>query len=127
MSPVADTSFLIAFFDGDDARHAAARKVMAAAQPVVIGCETLVEMLGVLKVKADRRTALAALKSLLRMPNVEWDEHGDVLGAYEMMEAEATLSYVDAAVVQCSLRRKADLLSYDEAQIKAHQRHRGKP
>jgi predicted nucleic acid-binding protein len=122
MSHVADTSFLVAFFDADDARHQASRKALAAARPVVIPVEVLVELLGVLKVKAGRPASLAALDSLLRIPTVEWDERGDVVGAYERMRSEAKLSFVDAAAIQCALRRGARLLSYDEPQVKAFER-----
>jgi predicted nucleic acid-binding protein len=121
---VADTSFLVAFFDADDARHDKARKALAAARPAVVNCEVLVELLGVLKVKAGRPASLAALHALLRFPNVEWDEHGDVVGAYERMRSHSGLSFVDAAVVQCALRRKAELLSYDAGQVKGLQRLR---
>ncbi len=119
MTKVADTSALVSFFDADDARHAASRKAVAAARPLVIGCEVLVETLGVLKVKANRQTSLAALEALMRMTNVEWDEHADVVGAYELMRAENALSFVDAAAIRCALRRRADLLSYDSRQMDA--------
>lgn len=119
---VLDTSFIVAFFDEQDARHASARKAMAAARPAILGPEALVETLGVIKVKAGRIAAGAALEALVRLPNLQWDERSDILGSWRLQRQNPALSFVDAAVVACALRHRVGLLTYDHGQARVAKR-----
>lgn len=119
---VADTSFLVAFFDEDDARSEEAAARLATTQPVVVSPEVLVETLGVLKAKGGRSVAAGALDDLMRLENLEWSTECNPVGAHAIYRAEPALSYVDAAVVELSVRLGADLLTYDLAQQRAAKR-----
>lgn len=124
MTHIADTSLLVASFDQADPRHAEARKRMDAAATLVVPTEILVELQGVLKAKAGRAAAVAALEDLMRLQNVLWAECCDFRQAHEIYRAEKPLSFPDAIVVQQALARKMDLLSFDDDQTKALKRRR---
>jgi predicted nucleic acid-binding protein len=123
--PVADTSFLVAFFDRDDRHHHAARSAFAEADQVIILTEVLVEMLGVLKGKLDRRAADSALVDLMRIENVAWQETCDIMAAYRLRSERKTLSIVDAMVIHASVRSGTELLSFDERQKRIARRMLG--
>lgn len=119
MTQVADTSLLVALFDATDARHADARAALGSAAPAIVPTEILVETLGVLKVKAGRPAAVAALDGLVRLPNVTWSERCDFQGALRLYRRFPSLSFPDAIVVQECIARGADPLTYDDAQRRA--------
>ena len=124
MTHVADTSLLVASFDRADPRHAEARKLLEAASTLVIPTEILVELQGVLKAKAGRAAADAALLDLMRLQNVLWAECCDFRQTYDIYSSEKALSFPDAIVVQQALARKMDLLSFDDDQAKVVKRLR---
>lgn len=124
MTHVADTSLLVASFDRRDPRHEEARKRMGEAATLVVPTEILVEVQGVLKAKAGRAAADAALEDLMRLQNVLWAECCDFQQAAEIYRAEKPLSFPDAVVVQQAIRRKMELLSFDDNQAKALKRRR---
>ena len=116
---VADTSFLVAFFDADDRRNVQARDAFASTNPLIICPEVLVETLRVIKAKAGRGAADAALEDLMRVANVEWAQESDIPATWRIYEAEAPLSFVDASVVQLCIRRAVEPLTFDDRQAKA--------
>ena len=124
MTHVADTSLLVASFDQRDPRRAEARKRMDAAATLVVPTEILVELQGVLKAKAGRGAADAALEDLMRLQNVLWAECCDFRQTREIYRTEKALSFPDAVVVQQALARKMDLLTFDDDQEKALKRRR---
>lgn len=93
---------------------------------MVVPTEILVELQGVLKAKAGRAAADAAVDDLIRLPNVLWAECCDFRQAHEIYRAEKALSFPDAIVVQQALTRRMDLLSFDDGQGKAFKRRRRK-
>lgn len=123
---VADTSFLVAFFDRDDPRHGQTRQAFAETMRVLIYTEVLVETLGVIKAKAGRSAAQAALEDLVRLANVEWVQESDVPATYRTYREEKALSFVDAAVVHHCLRLGLEPLTYDDAQLRAVKRGQGR-
>jgi predicted nucleic acid-binding protein len=112
---VADTSFLIVLFDEDDHRHAQARKDLATG-PVLVCTEILVETLGVLKVKAGRAVADAALDGLWGTENIRWEETCDLLRALGIYRSHPRLSLPDAIAIELALRHDAELLTADGRQ-----------
>lgn len=119
---IADTSFLVAFFDADDRRHQGARAAFAETNPVVIGVEVLVETLGVLKAKAGREAADGALEDLMKLASVEWATEADVAAAYKIYRDERSLSFVDATVIQNCVARGVQPLTFDQRQAKVARR-----
>lgn len=116
--PVADTSFLVAFFDNRDSRYAEARRLFQDADHVVISTEVLIETLGVIKTKAGRKAADACLAALMAFESVGWEETCDVMTAYGIYKDHPSLSFTDAVVVQHCQRLRQDVLTFDGKQAK---------
>ena len=119
MTHVADTSMLVAVFDASDPRREDARAWVASAARAVVPTEILVETLGVIKVKAGRKAAVAALDGLVRLPNVTWSECCDFQAALKHYRRFPSLSLPDAIVVHECIARGAEPLTFDEAQRRA--------
>lgn len=114
--PVADTSFLVVLFDHKDPRHDQARQLLRETDHVVIGTETLVETMGVIKSRMGRIAAKKALEGLMRLEQVGWEENCDFMAAYRIYHKKKTGSIVDAMVIHQCLRRDTNPLTYDEKQ-----------
>lgn len=114
--PVADTSFLIAFFDLDDPRHSETKKWFANTDHVVVSTEILVETLGVLKSKIGRKAAESAVEILLGIENVGWEENCDLMASYRIYKRRKTGSLMDAMVIHLCNRLDTTPLTYDEKQ-----------
>ena len=123
---VADTSFLVAFFDADDSRHAAARDELAKADTVRVPTEILVETLAVIKHKADLAAARKAAAALMAIPQIQWQESCDLPAAYAIYREEKRLSLPDAIVVHSCLQAKAACLTFDERQAQAIKQRSGR-
>lgn len=119
---VADTSFLVACLDHDDARQEAARKTFDDTDTVVIPTEILVETLGVVKAKAGQEAARRTLAGLMAVQNVHWQQECRLLEAHAIYEQEKRLSLPDAIVVQACIERRAGCLTFDARQADAVRR-----
>lgn len=123
--PVADSSFLVALFDHKDPRHVKTRDLMRQAEHVLIGTETLVETLGVIKSSIGRRAAKEVLEGLMRLEKVGWEENCDLMAAYRLYHQKKTGSIVDALVIDLCLRLDTTPLTYDDKQARIVQEMQG--
>lgn len=123
---IADTSFIIAFFDRTDRRHDETRVAFEKADHVLISTEVLVETFGVVKARAGRGAAQTVLRDLMRLENVGWEEHCDIAAVFRICEEEPTLSFPDAVGIHNSLRTGQDLWTYDVRQRKVLEKRTGK-
>lgn len=115
MTRVADTSFIITFFDRDDPRHEAARDLARDPEPIVVPPEVLGETLGVVHARHGYDLALGILDGLYGMPNLSLaGEAAPVAAGKVYREGEGPLSWVDAAVVARCRGDEAEPLAFDE-------------
>lgn len=108
-----DTSVLYAVFDEDDHHHEEAVRRLAAAWPLVIPSEVLVETLGLVKSRAGQQGRRAAHRYLLSLPHAEFTHETDLPAVLRIMEEEPGLSLVDAAVVWHCRRLPALAATFD--------------
>lgn len=113
MTRVADTSFVITFFDRDDPRHETARDLARDPEPIVVPPEVLGETLGVVHALHGYDLALGILDGLHGMPNLSLLEKASPMATGEVFRDAGTLSWVDAAVVARCREEDADPLAFD--------------
>lgn len=115
MSRVADSSFLIAVYDRDDARRELALERLAGPVPIDVPPEVLGETLGVVHARAGFDAASATFEELGALGHVRFPDATDPSAVAEVfLEAEGALSWVDAAVVWRCRLEDAEPLCFDE-------------
>ncbi|MFH1095137.1 MAG: type II toxin-antitoxin system VapC family toxin [Candidatus Micrarchaeota archaeon] len=122
--PIADSSFLIAFFRESDPLHSRALADMEACQgqKLVIPIPILYETLTVLRYKENIDASRLAHERLSRLEAVEFyrlspDEESKVLESFFSSRQE--LSVADAVVLHLTRVRDTPMLSYDQDLLKS--------
>lgn len=116
MSRVADTSFLYALYNADDAHHEDAGKDLRTGQPVYVPMPVLTETVALIHYRQGYATAKRVLTHLLELPIVRVREGAPlpaVVAAYGM--GQGKLSFVDSVVVETCHAFAAKPLTYDKA------------
>lgn len=128
--PVVDSSVLVPAFDIDHPRHAEARAELAKTGLLHVSGGALAEVTTVLRRRANdmgsdgskfAREALARLEELAGFRHATSYDAEEVSRVYQK---HSTLSYVDAIGVVLAVGLGDDLLTFDDAQARAHKRER---
>lgn len=116
MTRVADTSFLIALFDGSDPRLEQARRWARDPEPIEVLPEVAGETFGVIHRRKGFAFAQKILDGLRAIPHLRFREDSDVAAVEEIFrESAGTLSWVDSAVVAAVRYRGHRPLCFDAA------------
>lgn len=128
--PVVDSSVLVPAFDADHPRHAEAREKLATTSLLHVSGGVLGEVTTVLRRRANdvgsegskvAREALARLEELAGFRHATSYDADEVSRVYQ---AHPTLSYVDAMGIVLAIGLGEDLLTFDDAQERAHKKER---
>lgn len=130
--PVVDSSVLVPAFDADHPRHAEARGKLATTSLLHVSGGVLAEVTTVLRRRANDMGSdgsKVARESLARLEELAGFRHATTYDADEVSRvylAHATLSYVDAMGIILAIGLNDELLTFDDAQARAHKRERRK-
>lgn len=116
---VADTSWLYALVDGEDAHHAKARKEAEEPSPLVVNPATLVEFLDLVRDKRGHAASQAALEGLIRFPSIRFSGPAKPAAMARVVSSHVTLTWQDAAAICTALDEGAGLRTFDKDQKKA--------
>lgn len=126
--PVVDSSVLVPAFDADHPRHGEARGKLATTSLLHVSGGVLAEVTTVLRRRANdlgldgsnvARDALARLEELAGFRHVTSYDADEVSRVYQ---AHAALSYVDAMGIVIAIVLDDELLTFDDAQSRAHKK-----
>lgn len=116
---VADTSWLNAIFDLDDAHSAAARTELVAPRPTLVPAAIMVETLDLLRYRLGKDAAVAAHAAMVRFPHFDPWYPVHEQEAVRQWRAHPKLSLNDAHAVALARSTGFELASFDQAQIDA--------
>lgn len=106
MAVLADTGFLLALLDRDDANHVAAQRVLAKERgPFIVPFAVLPEVCYLAQKYLGTQAELRFLESLAagELP-LDWGDHGDLARAMEILRGRPELGFVDATVIATAER-----------------------
>lgn len=114
MKRIADSSFLLAFFDRNDDRRPQAKAFLEDPQPILVPQEVASETLSVIQRRFGHEDSVRFWGSLLALPNIQPVPCAPHDGTFaRFRKAPGTMSFVDAAVVEHCVRRGARPLCFD--------------
>lgn len=116
---VADSSWLYAIFDGDDAWHHDAERLVQEPRPTLVPAPIMVETLDLIRYRLGKSAAREAERAMERFPHFDtWYpvSERDVVGVWKEHDA---LSLHDAAAVALARSSGFDLVTFDRAQAEA--------
>ncbi len=119
LARIADTSWLYAIFDADDAFHDEAIAALHIPQVTIVPLAIMNETLDLIKYRGGKEAALAARKSLESFPHFDLWYHVDGGEAAWVWEQESGLSIHDAHAVALARRTGFELLTFDKQQAGA--------
>ena len=131
MALIADTSGIVALFDGDDAFHQAACDALGGAGSVIVPAAIMPEVDYLLSVSFGTDAALLFVDNLVSGAlSLDIPPFADLSRAREIIRqyADLELGYVDAAVMATAERLGIDrILTLDERHFRAVTPKSGKP
>jgi predicted nucleic acid-binding protein len=119
MTWVADTSWLFALIDPDDAHHEQARQEARQAAPVEIPDVILAETLDLIRWRFGKSEALEALEGFEKLPHFVIGERASLADVKQVWMNHKSLTFADACAVALALKRGFGLRSFDKRQLRA--------
>lgn len=126
MKRIADTSFLCAAFDQEDALHRAALDEIAKPQALGVPLVVLAEFLDLVEYRHDRKTAIILHDNLQKLGTLTIAPIEDEPRVLSLWTTHPGISLADAAGIAACLETDAALLSYDVKQGKVLAKLRAK-
>ncbi len=114
----ADTSWLYAFFDADDAHHEAARREASIPGALLVNPIILAETLDMIRKRGGRDASLAAHENLGRM-GMRLMDAPKAAAMHRVVAQHEGVSWRDAAAICTALDEGAGLRTFDKGQAKA--------
>lgn len=122
---VADTSFLYAFFNANDAHHRAAQDAMESSEPILIPHGIYQETLDLIRYRQGKATARACQDYLDGLPHAAIApvaKARDMDEASHLFQAHERLSYADCLPLVVAGWGGHEVLSFDDEQLAVHRR-----
>jgi predicted nucleic acid-binding protein len=115
MTVVADTSWLYALFDADDAHHAKARSEAQDPTPIEVPPLIAKEFLDLARKRHGKSVALGLLADLRRMPHLRLIDDARLDTTFAVWKGKA-ISLADANAIAWAVHRGATLRTFDARQ-----------